>query len=102
MQEYPANIQFKAALTNIFIIAMNQITVCNMKVVIHNNEPTDYKQILCSSPQLCGAFLCLSALQPTTLLFSLTALIFIVSSSFFQRKSSDKPTHHHQIADKQS
>ena len=46
---------FKAALINIFMLTMDQMSKCNVKDVTRNDKPTGiyYSAV---PPQLCGAF----------------------------------------------
>lgn len=54
----------KAAIINLFILTMDQITMCNMKGVTHNDEPTGNYHLTLLFPSTL-----LSILVPFSLLF---------------------------------
>ncbi len=71
-------LQLKAALMNIFMLTMNQITKCNVKGITHNDKPMENYHYL----ELFRVFqLIVLVLQPAHLLFwfTLTTLVGLVS-----------------------
>lgn len=100
LQLMATNLQdrLKAALLDVFILSMDQITLCNLTGVTRSDKPTENITWLCSSPQCCSIFsslfwFCCPQLYCFGSLSWFSSALFPVASYFqlFSAKSSDIP-----------